>query len=147
MCLEALADFPVKKNKRGEVRGWKVFRGNWQKPPKERLAFTIRDTRRPLRRGVWLDANDYGDAALITMMKKHAKRDENAKTYPAGFHLYRTRCEARAWLMFMAMRYRKLFCVLPVRVRNVCATGLQYRARVIVAREMLIERPRNGRKK
>lgn len=141
MCLEALTNFPVKKNKRGEVRGWKVFRNDQQKPPKERLAFTIWDTRRPLRRGVWLDANDYGDASLITM------RGKDAKTYPAGFHLYRTRCEARAWLMFMAMRYRKLFCVLPVRVKNICATGWQYGARVIVAREMLIERPRDRRKK
>ena len=131
MCLDDVGEVPTRPS-RQIVKAWKVF---------ERVAGT---TKKPLRgsmfsfrfaQGVWVKDTARGEITSPYLV-----------TYPTGFHCFRTRAAARAWRsdgVHAVHADARGEVVRPVRVRRAVAWGMQGGCRVVVAREIFIEKPRS----
>lgn len=110
MCLDTVTS--KTRDRKREGHGWKVF---------EMINGTLRSvifaSNQPRTEGVWLKS-----------------RNNKSKDYPLGFHIFRTREEARSWRCVGQIIRR-------VKFRDFLAEGAQGSCdplRVIVAKEMLI---------
>lgn len=67
-------------------------------------------------------------------------RNDGSEDYPLGFHIIKTRREARAWNHRRIFRTSCLKRVRKVKFRDVLAEGIQLcgSVRIIVAKEMMI---------
>ena len=115
MCLDTVTSRT--RDRKREGFGWKVF-----KIIDGVLENEYYDGRIPIIEGCWLKSNDEG----------------GYQNYPLGFHIFRTREEARIWKRW-SNRNR---VVKKVMFRDVLAEGKQLHygcsLRVIVAKEIMI---------
>ena len=123
MCLEKLRKFSVETN-----IGYKVFKldddgethygadyGGTHNKCKEKPS------------SKWLNSKDYGSAKTLTTLTK--------QLYPAGFHVFLTEEDARAWRDLEPDRTDDV--VRKVQFRGIVATGYQ-KGKVVVAGKMMI---------
>ena len=116
MCLDAITS--TTRDRKREGFGWKVFNacegvlygefygGNGCFKQKES----------PFREGVWLKS-----------------KDNHTKEYPLGFHIFKTRAEARSWIDKREQTVKK------VRFKDFLAEGMgNNNRRIIVAKEIII---------
>lgn len=123
MCLDKVIKFKVKLDKNGVGEGWKVF-GRYSTPDGLRGECCNTQKLRPWNK--WLKEKPF--RRHIEVEIAHAWK--NGKSYPIGWHIFKTEHGAMRWAGFGN--------VMKVKFRGVVATGTQLQCHVIVAKEMFI---------